>query len=95
MREAAGERFAQIELNVAVSDVVVTDNGEAAADEIAARYGVTRGEVLASPQVLIGSPDEIVETLQERRETYGFSYIVVTEPNLEKMAPVVARLAGT
>ncbi len=95
VREAAGKRFAQIELNVAVSDVTVTDNGAGAADEVAERYGVTRDDVLASPQVLIGSPDGIVEKLQERRETYGFSYIVVTEPNLEKMAPVVARLAGT
>ena len=37
----------------------------------------------------------MVERLQERRERYGFSYIVVTEPNMEALAPVVARLAGT
>ncbi len=94
VREAAGDRFADIELNVAVSDVIVTDNGAEAADEVADRYGVTRDDVLASPQILIGSPEEMVERLQERRETYGFSYIVVTEPNLEKVAPVVARLSG-
>ena len=39
--------------------------------------------------VLVGSIDEIVETLQERRERYGFSYIVVLEPVVEAFAPVV------
>jgi hypothetical protein len=39
--------------------------------------------------------DEIVETLQQRREEYGFSYVVVHEPEMEQFAEVVARLAGT
>ena len=37
---------------------------------------------------------EIAETLQERRERYGFSYIVVLEPVVEAFAPVVERLTG-
>jgi hypothetical protein len=37
----------------------------------------------------------MVERLHERRVLYGFSYFVVTEPNFEKLAPVVERLAGT
>ena len=37
----------------------------------------------------------MAEQLQVRREQYGFSYIVVTELNMDKLAPVVARLAGT
>ena len=49
---------------------------------------------LDSPVALVGSVDEIVETLQERRERYGFSYIVVLEPVVEAFAPVVERLAG-
>ena len=50
--------------------------------------------MLDSPLVLIGTVDEIAETLQERRERYGFSYIVVMEPVMEAFAPVVERLAG-
>jgi hypothetical protein len=51
-------------------------------------------DVLDSPAVLLGTVDEIVETLQERRERYGFSYIYILEPVMEAFAPVVARLAG-
>ncbi|MEA2523319.1 MAG: hypothetical protein QOG89_373 [Thermomicrobiales bacterium] len=95
VREAAGDRFAEIELNVIVGDIHVTDDRAGTAERIANQYGVTPDEVLASPLVLIGSVDEMVEHLQERRERYGFSYIVVIEPNLDRLAPVVARLAGT
>jgi probable F420-dependent oxidoreductase len=94
VREAAGARFADIELNISMSDVIVTGDRAGEADRLAARYGVTQEAVLESPQVLIGSPEEMAEQLQERRERYGFSYIVVTEPYLEEMAPVVARLAN-
>jgi probable F420-dependent oxidoreductase len=95
IREAAGERFDEIELNAVVSDVVVTDDRRRTAERLAARDGVSPEEVLASPLLLIGSVEDMVEQLQERRERFGISYVVVTEPNLEKLAPVVARLAGT
>ena len=51
-------------------------------------------EMLESPYALIGSVEQIVETLQERRERYGFSYITVFG-DIDAFAPVVARLAGT
>jgi probable F420-dependent oxidoreductase len=95
VREAAGDRFDQIELNVIVSDIEITDDRAGVAARIAAQHGTTPREVLASPQVLIGTVDQMVEDLRERRELFGFSYIVVTEPNLDRLAPVVARLAGT
>ena len=95
IREAAGERFDAIELNVVVGDVVVAGDRPDAAARLANRYGVTPTEILASPLVLVGRVDEMVEQLLERRERYGFSYVVVTEPNLDELAPIVARLAGT
>ena len=94
VREAAGPRFDQIELNVIVSDLVVTNDQRAAASTIAGQYGLNLDEVLDSPQILLGTEDQMVEQLLDRRERYGFSYIVVTEPNMEKLAPVVAKLAG-
>ena len=42
----------------------------------------------------VRSVDEIAETLQERRERYGFSYVVILEPVMEAFAPVVERLTG-
>jgi hypothetical protein len=43
----------------------------------------------------VGTVEEIIETLQKRREELGFSYIVVHEAEMEAMAPVIAALAGT
>ena len=95
VREAAGDRFAEIELNVIVSDIAITDDRRSAAERIARQNGTSAEDVLASPQILVGTVDQIVEDLRERRERFGFSYIVVTEPNMETLAPVVERLAGT
>jgi hypothetical protein len=47
------------------------------------------------PIALVGTVDEIVETLQRRREELGFSYMVIQEAELDAFAPVVARLTGT
>jgi probable F420-dependent oxidoreductase len=46
-----------------------------------------------SPAVLVGSVDECVERLQERRERYGFSYLNLGG-DVDNIAPIVARLAG-
>jgi probable F420-dependent oxidoreductase len=48
----------------------------------------------SSPAVLVGSVDACVDTLYERRERYGFSYLNLGA-DLEAVAPIVARLAGT
>lgn len=94
VREAASDRFPEIELNIICPTVEITDDRRSAAERIAADLPLSADEVLASPTVLLGTVDEIVETLQERRERFGFSYIVVLEPVMEAFAPVVARLAG-
>ena len=95
IREAAGERFADLELNIICPTVVVTDDRRGAAERLASDFGVTPEELLDAPPALIGTVDEIVETLRERRERYGFSYVVVLETAMDDFAPVVARLAGT
>jgi probable F420-dependent oxidoreductase len=94
VREAAGGRFPEIELNIICPTLEITDDRRAAAERIAADLPISADEVLDSPSVLLGTVDEIVETLQERRERFGLSYIVVLEPVMEAFAPVVARLAG-
>ena len=48
-----------------------------------------------SPIALIGTIEQIIEPLSERREQFGFSYVVVHEAEMEAFAPVVAALAGT
>ena len=47
-----------------------------------------------SPAVLVGSVEACVDVLRERRERYGFSYINLGS-DIDSVAPIVARLAGT
>jgi probable F420-dependent oxidoreductase len=94
VREAAGERFDGLELSVMATTVVATSDRVAAATRLAATMGLTADEVLASPQVLVGTVDEMVAHLEDVRTRLGISYVVVLESDVETLAPVVARLAG-
>jgi probable F420-dependent oxidoreductase len=95
IRQAAGARFDQLELQVLTFLVqVVPDRAEAVAG-LAAMLSVTPEQVERSPIALVGTTGQIIETLQQRREEFGFSYVVVHEAEMEALAPVVAALAGT
>ena len=92
VRHAAGERFPDLELNIVVLRIVPTDDREAAAHHLAQELHLTPDEVLASPHVLLGTPDEMADEIRRRRSRYGISYITVTEDGLEPFAPVIERL---
>ena len=93
VREAAGARFPDLELNIIALRVVTTADRAATAHQLAQELGLTPDEVLASPHVLLGSAEEMAETLRQRRDRYGISYVTVTEDGLESFAPVMERLA--
>jgi probable F420-dependent oxidoreductase len=95
IKDAAGARMSDIELNMTVFFTFVTDDRSAMAERIAGGFGMPASDVLESPHALIGTVDQIVEDLQRRREEYGFSYIAFSGDVFEAMAPVVKRLAGT
>lgn len=95
IRDAAGARFNDLELNVTVFVSIVTDDRDGMAARIAPGFGMPVEELLQSPHALIGSVEQMVETLQERREKYGFSYVAFSGDGYEALAPVVAKLAGT
>ncbi|HXT38169.1 MAG TPA: TIGR03621 family F420-dependent LLM class oxidoreductase [Chloroflexota bacterium] len=107
VRQAAGERFGALELHVLVQNVVVTadrlQEAQQMAEALASRpstvlsnaAGWSREAILTSPHALIGTIEQIVEDLQERRECYGISYLTVYAGALDAFSPVVARLAGT
>src|SRR5215471_21333601 len=81
IRDVAGERYPQLELNALVQRVVVTNHRREAAEELASRWmQLSPDEILESPYVLIGTVDEVIEDLQARRERWGIFYYVVFEP---------------
>ena len=95
IREAAGERFDELELSVMVLTAAVTDDRADTLAKISARSYIPEAKLLDMPYMLVGNVDQIVEDLQRRREQHGISYITVPEGHMEVLAPVVARLAGT
>lgn len=95
IREAAGERFKQIELNVLLQGVHVTDDQQAVAEELGAAWETPAALLLNSPYLLFGTVDEVAATIQQRREQLGISYYSVFDRHSEALNPIVARLAGT
>jgi uncharacterized membrane protein YcjF (UPF0283 family) len=61
---------------------------------MAGRFGLTPEQVLSCTHMLIGTTDQMVEDLLQRREWYGMSSIAIIEASIEAFAPVVARLTG-
>ena len=85
LREAAGSRFAHLELTQLAYNITITGQGTDSQSE-------EEGPPL--PRIPMSS-EQAVEHLLEQRERYGFSSIpVYGGAQMEKFAPVVARLAG-
>ena len=95
IRRAAGARFDQLELQVLTFLVQVVPDRHDAVARLAGALSVKPDQISGSPIALIGTTDEIAETLRQRREEFGFSYVVVHEAEMEALAPVVDALAGT
>ena len=91
LREAAGDRSDDIELNLFVGAV-----GESVdkLDLTILRQasGLDDAQLSQLPGVLVGSPREIADRLQRYREEYGTSYISVLEPHMTAFAEVIKHL---
>jgi probable F420-dependent oxidoreductase len=94
VREAAGDRWHHIEIQVRVHIALVTEQRDRVAESLAGGFGLTVEQALATPHALCGDVEQIVETLLERRDRWGISVIGLGVDALEPFAPVVERLAG-
>jgi probable F420-dependent oxidoreductase len=96
VRQAAGDRFAAIELATFSMAPVVTDASDLGPvlDRFAAEYHTTPAIAREIPATLAGSVDALVERLQQHRDQLGLSYRIIGGGAMESFAPVVARLAG-
>ena len=95
IRAGAGERFDRLEINVLLFGVAIAADRRAGADRLAREWGGTPDGVLASPHFLVGTADDIVQVLEERRRLWGLSYPVIPYASLDDMTPVISRLAGS
>lgn len=97
VRAAADEagRADAIEMNIRAFMVFVTDDEASAYDTLAQFTGAPVEVIRESPFALVGPPAKLIDDLQERRDRWGFSYVIVGQNDIEPFAPVVAALAGT
>jgi probable F420-dependent oxidoreductase len=100
IREAAGDRFGDLELNTYPTGgpAVVTGNPLAEArrraDHIREQTGteLTVEEILDSPHIFIGSLKDLTRKFTDLRERFGISSFLIDD--LDTLAPVVEELAG-
>jgi len=95
LRDSAGDRFDDLELQTLTGFVHVTADRDGITAALAEAFGVPAEVALETPAVLVGTEDQITAELEHRRDRWQISYTVVPEEYLDVLAPVVARLAGT
>jgi len=101
VREAAGDRFDDLVFNVYPSTwpIVITDDPRAEARKVIERLrgrnpaDLTEDEVLESPHLFIGTVESLVDKLRMLRERLGITSFMTGD--IDELAPVVERLAGT
>jgi probable F420-dependent oxidoreductase len=95
VKEAAGGRFDELELNALIGFVMITDEASELAEAMAPHFGISSDDALHIPLALLGTLDEMTEELQWRREEYGISYWSIEADSWEALGPVVSTLSGT
>jgi len=94
LREAAGNRFGNLEIS-ALGAFIVTGRRLAATEDLIARRGWTGIDaetVWQMPTIFIGSADQIRSDLLERRDRHGLSYLVADDSALPALAEIASGL---
>lgn len=93
-RTEAGNRAADVRIDVLVQSVEITGDRRAAAERWSSDLGGTLSaeEVLETPYVYLGTVDEIAAQLVERQKRYGFHGVTVQQPSYAELAQVRAAL---
>jgi probable F420-dependent oxidoreductase len=94
VREAAGARYAQLELSTLVIPRI-TNRITETIEGLAQQMQTTPAIVADMPGTLVGSIEAMVDKLQSNRARFDISYAVVPGAAIDACAPIVARLAGT
>jgi probable F420-dependent oxidoreductase len=95
VREAAGDRFVGLDIELMAMYVEVTDDIDGALARAAGAFGVDAAFLRDHPLILVGPVGRIADQLERQRERYGINYVTTMYQHFEALAPVVARLAGT
>ena len=106
IRKAAGDRFANIELNWAITTIVITDDREKVAEmalgaldkgympNMEVDIALTVEDILNSPYVAIGTFEEIADQIRNTRAKTTMSYVGVFPTQMDAFAPIIPLLRG-
>jgi probable F420-dependent oxidoreductase len=94
VREAAGDRFERLELNLFIVDAGMVGSGQPAPRTMLAAAKAGTVGLAGSPYFLYGTLPALRERLERRRERTTISYYAIRQGSMEAMAPLVAALAG-
>ena len=106
VRKAAGDRFADIELNWTITLIYITEDREQVAEmvlaaldkgypphiEVDAKLSVE--DILNSPYMAIGSFEEIADQIRNVRAKTSMSYVGVFPTQMDAFAPIIPLLKG-
>ena len=95
VRDAAGDRFHDLEISILKFVTNVTDDRDTVAEKVGGAMGIDAATILASPHTMVGSAEQIADELVEQRDRWQGSYVTVQLDAIDTFAPVVAALAGT
>ncbi len=94
VREAAGDRYDEIEIHANCFSVEVTDRPQEALARIANRLQITPEDAAQMPANMVGSVESIAEQMEAWRERCDLSYFSLRPQLMDALAPLVAKLAG-
>ncbi len=92
LRQAAGARFADLELNVNLMAV-----GDRVPRYVQAQLGLDAAGLGRANAIsaITGSTQDMCDLLKARRERLGISYILLSDELMDAFTPVLERLSGT
>ena len=94
IRQAAGERFERLEINMWLGDAGLVGRGNSLLGSVTAAVRWAPTAFYGSPYVLYGTLRSTREQLLRRRDRLGISYYTVPSRAMESMAPLVDALSG-
>ena len=94
IREAAGERFERLEINLWLGDAGLVGGGNSLLRSMTAAARWVPTAIYGSPYVLYGTLRSTREQLLRRRDRLGISYYTVPSRAMESLAPLVQALSG-
>ncbi|HEX6522889.1 MAG TPA: TIGR03621 family F420-dependent LLM class oxidoreductase [Streptosporangiaceae bacterium] len=92
LREAAGDRYPDLELN-ALATFIITGKRRASTEDLIIQRGwsgIDPETVWEMPTIFVGSPAQIRADLMARRDRFGLSYLVAAETGLPALTEIIS-----